>query len=119
MFRLSRWIRCGIPVLVIALAQSSAIFSAQFASNDRVASPDAKFTIAGMVVSSVTGVPLVNARVSITNVRNSEQTLRLITTENGHFEFSGLKAGKFSLEGAKRGFLSAAYEQHEQFSTPL
>jgi hypothetical protein len=119
MFRLSRWIRCGIPVLAIGLAQSSAIFSAQLASNDRVASADAKFTIAGMVVSSVTGIPLVNARVSITNVRNSEQTLRLITTENGHFEFSGLRAGKFSLEGAKRGFLSAAYEQHEQFSTAI
>jgi protocatechuate 3,4-dioxygenase beta subunit len=119
MFRLSRWIRCGIPVLAIGLAQSSAIFSAQLASSDRVASPDAKFTIAGMVVSSVTGVPLVNARVSITDVRNSEQTLGLITTENGHFEFSGLKTGKFSLEGAKRGFLSAAYEQHEQFSTAI
>jgi hypothetical protein len=119
MSRLSRWIRCGIPMLAIGLAQSSAIFSAQLASNDRSPSPDAKFTIAGMVVNSVTGVSLVNARVSITDVRNSEQTLRLITTENGHFEFSGLKAGKFSLQGAKRGFLSAAYEQHEQFSTAI
>jgi carboxypeptidase family protein len=119
MSRLSRWIRCGIPVLAIGLAQSSAIFSAQLASNDQRASPVAKFTIAGMVVNSVTGVPLVDARVSITDVRNSEQTLRLITTENGHFEFSGLKAGKFSLQGAKRGFLSAAYEQHEQFSTAI
>jgi hypothetical protein len=119
MFRLSRWIRHGIPMLAIGLAQSSAIFSAQLASNDQGASPDAKFAIAGMVVSSVTGVPLVNARVSITDVRDSEQTLQLITTENGHFEFSGLKAGKFSLQGAKRGFLSAAYEQHEQFSTAI
>jgi hypothetical protein len=119
MFPLSRWIRCGIALLAIGVAQCSAIFSAQLPSNDRNGSPDAKFTIAGTVVSSTMGAPLANARVSISDVRNPEQVRRLITTENGHFEFRGLKAAKFSLQGAKRGFLSAAYEQHEQFSTAI
>jgi len=36
-----------------------------------------------------------------------------------HFEFDSLKPGKFSLQGAKRGFISAAYDQHEQFSTAI
>jgi len=43
----------------------------------------------------------------------------MITSENGHFEFGSLKPGKFSLQGAKRGFIHAAYEQHEQFSTAI
>src|SRR5881392_2922941 len=43
----------------------------------------------------------------------------MITSENGHFEFDSLKPGKFSLQGAKRGFIPAAYEQHEQFSTAI
>ena len=43
----------------------------------------------------------------------------MITSENGHFEFGSLKPGKFSLQGAKRGFIPAAYEQHEQFSTAI
>jgi len=119
MFPLWRWIRCGIALLAIGVAQCSAMFSAQLPSNDRNGSPDGKFTIAGTVVSSTMGAPLANARVSISDVRNPEQVQRLITTENGHFEFRGLKAAKFSLQGAKRGFLSAAYEQHEQFSTAI
>jgi hypothetical protein len=43
----------------------------------------------------------------------------VVTSENGKFEFSGLPAGKYSLEGAKRGFISAGYEQHDQFSTAI
>src|SRR5258705_170637 len=41
------------------------------------------------------------------------------TSENGHFEFSQVKAGKYSLQGAKRGLISSAYEQHGQFSTAI
>jgi len=43
----------------------------------------------------------------------------LVTSDDGKFEFSGLPAGKYSLEGAKRGFTSAGYEQHDQFSTAI
>jgi hypothetical protein len=43
----------------------------------------------------------------------------MITAENGHFEFSSLAAGKFSLEAAKRGFSSAGYQQHGQFTTAI
>jgi protocatechuate 3,4-dioxygenase beta subunit len=106
-------------VFVIALAPCCANSRAQLPSSDRKGSPDAEFTIAGKVVSSTTGSALAKVRVSITNVRSPQQALRLITAENGRFEFRGLKAGKFSLQGAKRGFLTAFYDQHEQFSTAI
>jgi len=77
------------------------------------------FKIAGTVVSSATGAPLSQARISIADTRHRELVTSMITSEDGHFEFSQLKAGKYSLQGAKRGFLSAAYDQHEQFSTAI
>src|SRR5712664_2076037 len=77
------------------------------------------FKIAGTVVSSTNGAPLSQARISIAEVRGRELVASMITSEDGHFEFSQLKAGKYSLQGAKRGFLSAAYDQHEQFSTAI
>jgi hypothetical protein len=43
----------------------------------------------------------------------------VITTENGHFAFTAVPRGKFSLFAARRGFLRAFYQQHEQFSTAI
>jgi len=43
----------------------------------------------------------------------------MITNESGRFEFDRIPPGKYSLVGAKRGFLTGAYEQHEQFSTAI
>jgi hypothetical protein len=43
----------------------------------------------------------------------------MVTSDDGKFEFSGLPAGKYSLEGAKHGFISAGYDQHDQFSTAI
>jgi len=77
------------------------------------------FKIAGTVVSSTTGAPLSQTRISVADTRDREKVASMITTEDGHFEFSQLKPGKYSLRGAKHGFLSAAYDQHEQFSTAI
>ena len=77
------------------------------------------FRIAGTVVNAMTGAPLSQTRISIADTRDRSKPIGMITTEDGHFEFSHLKAGKYSLSGAKRGFISAAYEQHEQYSTAI
>jgi hypothetical protein len=77
------------------------------------------FRIAGTVVSATTGEPLSQARISIAETRDRAKSISMVTSEDGHFEFSQLKAGKYSLEGAKRGFISSAYEQHEQYSTAI
>jgi hypothetical protein len=42
-----------------------------------------------------------------------------VTAEDGKFEFHGVPPGKYSLTGAKRGFITAAYDQHDQFSTAI
>jgi hypothetical protein len=75
--------------------------------------------IAGRVISATRGLPLGQARISIIDTRNRSYTRWMITSENGHFEFDQVPAGKYSLQGAKRGYLPEAYEQHEQFSTAI
>jgi hypothetical protein len=70
-------------------------------------------------VNALDGAPLGRARVSIFDTNNRANPIWMITSENGHFEFLQLKAGKFSLQGAKRGFISAAFDQHEQYSTAI
>lgn len=76
------------------------------------------FRIAGTIVSASEGHPLSRARVSLQDVKDQNQTF-MITSDDGHFEFANLHAGKYSLVGAKRGYIGAAYDEHEQFSTAI
>ena len=75
--------------------------------------------VAGVIVDANTGVPLSKARVSLANTKNRKEPVWVITQEDGRFEFLGLVQGKYSLQGAKTGYIPAAYEQHEQFSTAI
>ncbi len=119
MLRLTSAMRLSVAVLGLAALHSCALLGRQSPLPDRSATPEVKFKIAGTIVSSLTGTPLGKARVSLFDTRNPADVVWMITSENGHFEFGLLKPGKFSLQGAKRGFIHAAYEQHEQFSTAI
>jgi hypothetical protein len=79
----------------------------------------AGYRIAGTLVSKADGHLLSSARVTIVDVNQSDRRGFVITKEDGKFAFNNLPAGKFSLSGAKRGFISAAYDQHDQFSTAI
>jgi hypothetical protein len=119
MIRYTRLIRSRAVVLVLALLQLYAPLCAQRLPANRNANQNKDFKIAGTIVSSLTGMPLAQARVSLIDTENRASALWMITSESGRFEFSPLKRGKFSLQGVKRGFIPAAYEQHEQFSTAI
>lgn len=77
------------------------------------------FRIAGTLVSATTGEVLAQARISLSDTTSRQKAVSMVTSEDGHFEFSNLRPGKYSLQGAKRGFITSAYEQHEQFSTAI
>ncbi len=116
-----RTCRMALAVLGTALMQLAGAGAArgQNAGPRESSRPGQTFKIAGTVVSATTGAPLAQARISIAETSNRGQAISMATSEDGHFEFSQLKAGKYSLQGAKRGFISSAYEQHEQFSTAI
>ena len=77
------------------------------------------FRISGTVVSKADGHSLARARVTVRDVKDAQKFRFMVTSEDGRFEFNGIPAGKYSLEGAKHGFISAAYDQHDQFSTAI
>jgi len=77
------------------------------------------YTIAGTIVSKTDGHPLAQARVTVRDVKDPKKVQSLVTADDGKFRFTGLPAAKYSLNGAKRGFIPAAYDQHDFFSTAI
>lgn len=80
--------------------------------------PIGGFRIAGTVVNAIGGHPLARVQVIIADVRNRQNVQAGITSEDGRFEFQ-VPAGKYALQAAKRLFITASYDQHEQFSTAI
>jgi hypothetical protein len=80
---------------------------------------EARVRISGTAVNEITGALLNQARITLTDTADQTNVSSVLTTENGRFTFTALKRGKFSLHGAKRGFIRTFYEQHEQFSTAI
>jgi hypothetical protein len=113
------WIQTGIRAGALMLLLSNMPVRAQSTSGSQGAASEALYRISGAVVSSLDGRPLGNARVSLIEATNRVQAIWMITSESGRFEFTSIPAGKFSLEGARRGFMGAGYQQHEEFSTAI
>jgi len=70
-------------------------------------------------VSKADARPLARVRVTLRETKDQQKFESMVTSEDGKFEFRGVPAGKYSLEGGKRGFIFARYDQHEQFSTAI
>src|ERR1700722_3609735 len=77
------------------------------------------YRIAGSVVSKADGSPLGRARVNVRDAKKPQKFQSMVTAEDGKYEFNGVPAGKYSLTGAKRGFIAASYDQHDQYSTAI
>lgn len=113
--------RRTIPRRCLAvLALCAAVFNPAGAqeSAPRTPIPAGPYRISGTVVNAKVGGPLARARVTIADARNRQSMQSLITGDDGRFEFH-VPVGKYSLDGAKRGFLFASYNQHDQFSTAI
>jgi len=80
--------------------------------------PTGPYRIAGTVVNARGGSPLARTRVTIMDAKVRQNIQFVVTSDDGRFEFH-VPAGKFALQGAKRGFITAAYNQHDQFSTAI
>jgi hypothetical protein len=70
-------------------------------------------------VSKADARPLARVRVTLRETKDQQKFESMVTAEDGKFEFRDVPAGKYSLEGGKRGFIFARYDQHDQFSTAI
>jgi len=107
-------LRASTNATILALALLSS--SGHAAQNAEAQAP--AYRIAGIVISSKGGAHLPQTRVFLTDVKNPKNTESMLTTDDGNFEFH-VPAGKYALRGAKRGYISSDYNQHEQFSTAI
>src|SRR3984957_17830992 len=98
---------CCLLVLAILLACSGGSTFAQ------------TYRVAGIVVNDADGAPLGRTRVSLAEVKDRRKAESVVTGADGKFEFRGVPAGKFSLQGARRNFMITAYQAHEGFSTAI
>jgi hypothetical protein len=80
--------------------------------------PNGPWRIAGTVVNANNGVPLARARITIMDTRARQNVQAVVSSDSGRFEFH-VPAGKFGLQGAKRGFITSAFQQHEFFSSAI
>lgn len=106
-----------IPLALCLLGNSSS-----FAQGTAAAPPEnsaGSFRIAGTVVSKADGHPLASAQVLLASVKDRQKPQSVVTGEDGKFEFTAVPAGKFSLTGTHRGFLSAGYDQHDQYASAI
>ncbi|MFY9939230.1 MAG: carboxypeptidase regulatory-like domain-containing protein [Silvibacterium sp.] len=78
-----------------------------------------KYSISGMVVSAATGQPLDRADVTLQTPNQGSPVAETTTGQDGRFVFEHLAAAKYSLQASRRGYISAAYDEHEGFSTAI
>jgi hypothetical protein len=109
---------CSLVLLTLVFPALIFLAHAQTDTAQPTQIPAGPYRIAGTIVNSKTAAVLVRSRVTIASVKNRQSNLSVISGPDGHFEFH-VPAGKYSLDGAKRGFIAASYNQHEQYSTAI
>jgi hypothetical protein len=83
------------------------------------ASPAGPYRISGTVINAVSGEPIRHASVAVLSEDDSHAVESVLTDGEGHFLLSGLAATKFQLTASKRGFRSAFYDEHDEYSTAI
>lgn len=77
------------------------------------------FTIGGTVVQANTNQPMNRVLVTIAQAQHPEHNLSTVTAADGHFGFSGLLAGKYSLSAQIGSSPARAFHQDGQYSTAI
>lgn len=117
----STWLKAVSLSVVVSVIFCLPVATAQSppSASPEMATTPHGFKIAGTVVNAITGAPLARVHVSIADTRARMQRIEIITGEDGHFEFVSLPASKYALQGRKSGYLTAGYDQHEQYATAI
>jgi hypothetical protein len=104
-------------LVLMCLAVSLRSGFAQTPANPRAAG---KYTISGVVINAATGQPLDRADVTLNTTGQGEGLVaETVTGEDGRFAFEHLAATKYSLRATRRGYIGAAYDEHEGYSTAI
>ena len=81
--------------------------------------PGTGYTITGTVLNAANGTPIPRATVAVLSQADSHTVESSVTDNDGRFSLGGLAAAKFQLTASKRGFLTAFYDEHEEYSSAI
>jgi hypothetical protein len=77
------------------------------------------YEISGVVVNTLTGLPIRDAEVTLRRTKENEHLTETATDAEGRFSFPQLSSDKYSLLATHRGYISAAYDEHPNGSTAI
>ena len=111
---------CRLAALLLA-ACCACVAGAQPASSapGAVGQDMPGYRISGQVVDATSETPIPRCVVEIVDVKRGFGSRTVLTGEDGRFRFEGVPASKYRLSASKPGFLTQAYEQHDNFSTAI
>ena len=111
------------PLVAGALASVMPLSSAQTSAQAAEAPVDSSvYRIAGVVIDARSGAAVSRADVTLSAAGQSlpgAQLAAATTDEDGSFSLGGLKAGKYRLVASRRGYVTAAYQEHWGFFTAI
>jgi hypothetical protein len=105
---------CAIVLAVASVAP------AQTGSSARTSGVTAGvYVIAGTVLNAVTGEPVRGSTVAVLAEGDSRRIASVQSGKDGRFNIPALAAGAYQLSASKRGYASAFYDEHGQFSSAI
>lgn len=109
------------PLKFVAIAMSLLLSGGcEPAARAQAATPPAAlYPIAGTLTDSVTGDPIFGATVTLLTERPRNVIQTTISDAQGHFALRPVPAGKYPLIAQRRGYLAAAFDQHEEYSSAI
>lgn len=101
------------------------VFAAQFAPAQAASERASKapttgpYRIAGVAIDALTGEPVRRASVAALDENDSHVIESALSDNEGRFTLAGLPAAKYQLTASKRGYLTAYYDEHDEYSTAI
>lgn len=105
----ARLLLCGLALAAAGFAQT------------RPASTDSSgpYRIEGVLTNSLTGEPVRRAVVEALNNQDNHAVASCVTDNDGRFALDHLAADKYNLTASKRGFRTAAFDEHDEFASAI
>ena len=88
-------------------------------STHTASSTTALYRIAGTIVNAASGAPVRRASVAVLSEEDSHTIASVESDDEGHFSLDLLPAAKYQLTASKRGFRTAFYDEHQEFSSAV
>jgi len=77
------------------------------------------YRIAGTLTDSVTGKAIAHATVGLSGVAPRTDLQVVESGDDGQFAFKPVLAGKYALSAQRRGYITAGFDEHEQYSSAI